>query len=245
MSSQKPKKVLILGASSGIGRELARLFIDMGCTVSVAARRETPLQELKAIDPSRVEYSLVDVVADNAAAGLQELAERTGGIDIYIHAAGIGSQNRVLDLPIEEKTVRTNAVGFMRAMNWAYHYFVSQGGGHIVVISSIAGTKGLGPAPAYSATKAFQANYVEALEQLARQQGHPIRFTDIRPGFVDTPLLGEKPSYPMLMRVDNVANSIVKAVMREDDVKVIDWRYRIMVALWRLLPRWIWKRMRI
>ena len=245
MSSKKEKKVLILGASSGIGGEVARQLIGMGWTVSVAARRELPLQSLKALAPSRVEYAVVDIMAEDAVSRLQELAERTGGIDLYIHAAGIGSQNRELALPIEESTVSTNAVGFTRAMNWAYHYFERQGGGHIAVISSIAGTKGLGPAPAYSATKAFQANYIEALEQLARQQGHAILFTDIRPGFVDTPLLGENPTYPMLMSAKSVASSIIKALIREEDVKVIDWRYRMLVFLWRLLPRWIWKRMRI
>ena len=245
MKSKTAKRVLILGASSGIGQEVARQLISMGWTVSVAARREAPLLALKAIDSSRVEYAVVDIVAEDASARLQQLAECTGGIDLYLHAAGIGSQNRQLLLSTEEETVRTNALAFTRVMNWAYHYFEKQGKGHIAVISSIAGTKGLGPAPAYSATKAFQANYIEALEQLARQQGHDIRFTDIRPGFVDTPLLGDNPSYPMLMKVEDVAKSIVKALLREDDVKVIDWRYRMMVGLWRLLPRWIWKRMRI
>lgn len=245
MESQQNNRILILGASSGIGQEVARQLINMGWTVSVAARREAPLVSLKAIEPSRVEYAVVDILAEDACARLQQLADRTGGIDIYLHAAGIGSQNRQLVLQMEEETVRTNALGFTRAMNWAYHYFEQQGKGHIAAISSIAGTKGLGPAPAYSATKAFQANYIEALEQLARQQGHDIRFTDIRPGFVDTPLLGESPAYPMLMSVADVAGSIIKSLVHEDDVKVIDWRYRMLVGLWRLLPRWVWKRMRI
>lgn len=245
MNPSSKQKILILGASSGIGHEVARRFIEMGWSVGVAARREAPLAALKALAPERVEYAQVDVLAEDAPTRLQRLAESLGGIDIYFHCSGIGSQNRQLELSIEENTVRTNAVGFTRVMNWAYHYFEQRGGGHIAAISSIAGTKGLGPAPSYSATKAFQNCYIEALEQLARQQNLHIRFTDFRPGFVETALLGDSPNYPMMMSAAKVARSIVKALVGGDDVKVIDWRYRILVPLWRLLPRWIWKRMRL
>ena len=238
-------RILILGASSGIGRETARRFIEKGWTVSLAARREQPLAELRSLCPDRVEYAVIDVTAADAIQKLQELADRSGGIDVYFHAVGIGHQNRRLDMSTEEDTVKTNVVGFTRAMNWAYHYFERNGKGHIAVISSIAATKGLGPAPSYSATKAFQTHYIEALEQLARQEQLDIRFTDIRPGFVDTPLLGDGNYYPMKMDAGNVAQSIVKAIEREEDVVVIDWRYRVLVALWRLIPRWIWKRMRL
>jgi len=81
----------------------------------------------------------------------------------------------------------------------AYRYFANKGGGHIACITSIAGTKGLGPAPAYSATKAMQNTYLQALEQLAACKHHNIHFTDIRPGFVATPLLKDD-KYPLLMR---------------------------------------------
>ena len=81
----------------------------------------------------------------------------------------------------------TNAVGFTRLVGCAYRYFANNGGGHIACITSIAGTKGLGPAPAYSASKAMQNTYLQALEQLAISKHHNIHFTDIRPGFVDTP----------------------------------------------------------
>lgn len=245
MESRQGNRILILGASSGIGRETARRLIDKGWTVSVAARREQPLAELKSLCPERVEYAVIDITADDAIGKLQELAERIGGIDVYFHAVGIGRQNRRLELQTETDTVETNVVAFTRAMNWAYHYFERIGKGHIAAISSIAATKGLGPAPSYSATKAFQVHYIEALEQLARQERMTIRFTDIRPGFVDTPLLGDGNYYPMKMDAAKVARRIVKAIERGEDVVVIDWRYRALVALWRLVPRWIWKRIRL
>ena len=141
--------------------------------------------------------------------------------------------------------METNAVGFTRMIGAAYRYFAAKGEGHIAAITSIAGTKGLGPAPAYSATKAMQATYIQSLEQQARQRGLKIRFTDIRPGFVDTALLNDGFPYPMLMRPEKVARDIVRSVYRHRHVRVIDWRYRILTFFWRLIPRWLWRRMKI
>jgi short-subunit dehydrogenase len=161
---------------------------------------------------------------------------------LYFHASGIGSQNPSLLPEIENATVDTNVVGFTKMIDAMYTYMANHGGGHIAVISSIAGTKGLGPAPSYSATKAFQSTYIQALEQLANSQHLPVRFTDIRPGFVDTPLLkGGK--YPLLMTPKYVANKIVKAIYAQRHVQVVDWRYAILTYLWRLIPNWLWRRL--
>lgn len=103
--------------------------------------------------------------------------------------------------------------------------------------------KGLGPAPAYSATKRFQNTYIDALEQMAHVRRLNIGFTDIRPGFVRTALIHfGNDGYPMVMEPDFVAKKIVKAIIKKRRVAVIDWRYAVMVRLWRLLPRWLWKR---
>lgn len=161
---------------------------------------------------------------------------------MYFHAAGVGWQNPQLDLTVELDTVRTNGMGFTRLVDTAFGYMATHGGGHIAVISSIAGTKGLGPAPAYSATKAFQNTYIQALEQLANARRLPIRFTDIRPGFVDTPLLAGG-HYPMLMSSTAVVRQIVRAVNRRRHVRVIDWRYRVLVFFWRLIPNVVWRRL--
>ena len=117
------------------------------------------------------------------------------------------------------------------------------GGGHLAVISSIAGTKGLGIAPAYSATKRFQNTYIDALEQLSHLQKLNIRFTDIRPGFVATALLGDGKHYPMLMKADKVGQAITRALNRKRRTVIIDGRYRVLVFFWRLIPRRLWKRL--
>ena len=239
------KKAIIVGASSGIGLEVARLLLQEGWTLGVAARRLDRLQKLKSEWGSQVEVARLDVIGADSKDILQQLIKTLGDIDLFFYAAGVGRQNRNLTEEIEITTVRTNAVGFTCMIGEAYRYFAARGGGHIAAITSIAGTKGLGPAPSYSATKALQATYLEALEQLASQQGLNIRFTDIRPGFVDTDLLNGEFHYPMLMKPEAVARDIVNAIHKQRHVRIIDWRYRLLTALWRCIPRWLWRRFRL
>ena len=115
----------------------------------------------------------------------------------------------------------------------------------ISVISSIAGTKGLGVAPSYSATKRYQNIYIDALAQLSRMEKQPITFTDIRPGFVRTDLLKDGRNYPMLMSPQYAALRIANAIDRKKRRAIIDWKYAILVFLWRLIPEWLWERLPI
>lgn len=239
------KKAIVIGASSGIGHEVARLLIEQGWAVGVAARRVDKLTDLQEAAPERVVTARIDVTDEDAETALQQLIERMGGLDLYFHAAGIGWQNPALEAGKELRTMQTNALGFTRMVGCAYRYFASKGGGHIACITSIAGTKGLGPAPAYSATKAMQNTYLQALEQLAACKHHNIHFTDIRPGFVDTPLLAGTSRLPMLMTTEKVAHSIIKAINGHRHVCIIDSRWRVLTFFWRLIPNWIWRRMRL
>ena len=239
------KRAIVIGASSGIGFEMSRLLIGKGWTVAVAARRSERLEPLRLLAPERVIPIALDVNQDAAPEQLHELITRLGGIELYIHTAGIGRQNRLLDADIENRTAETNVGGFTRMVGEAFRYMAEHGGGHIAVISSIAGTKGLGPAPAYSATKAFQATYIQSLEQLANSRKLPINFTDIRPGFADTELLSGDNNYPMMMTAEYVARKAVRAIERRKHVAIIDWRYRLLTAGWRCLPNWIWRRLKL
>ena len=221
------------------------MLLAKGWRVGLAARREEPLALLCRQFPGQAEVCSIDVTAEDAEERLLSLVGKVGGVDLYFHASGIGWQNMSLEPSAELATVSTNALGFTRMVGVAYRYMAVHGGGHIAVISSIAGTRGLGAAPAYSATKAFQNTYIQALEQQARMRGLAIRFTDIRPGFVATPLLGERPRYPMLMGVEQASREIFRTVMRREHVRVVDWRYRWLVRLWRRVPRWLWRRLKV
>ncbi len=239
------KKVVIIGASSGMGLEVAKLLLAEGCTLGVAARREDRLQALKMLAPDRVEVQAIDVTADDAAQRLRSLIDRLGGMDLFFYASGIGKQNRTLTPDIELNTVNTNGMGFTRMIGEAYRYFAERGEGHIAAITSIAGTKGLGPAPSYSATKALQNVYLQALEQQANARGLKIRFTDIRPGFVNTDLLAGDFHYPLMLKPEKVAQQIVKALKNKRHIKVIDWKYAIITAFWRRLPRPLWRHLKL
>lgn len=232
------KRAIVMGASSGIGREVALLLKEQGWKVGVAARRLECLSDFETA-------MQIDVTSEDAGKRLLELVERVGGMDLYFHASGIGKQNRELHEDIELQTVKTNGLGFTALIGTAFRYMAAHGGGHIAVISSIAGTKGLGPAPSYSATKAMQNTYIEALEQLSNARKLGIRFTDIRPGFVDTDLLNDGNRYPLLLNKERVARDIVRSIEKRRHVRVIDWRWRAITWLWRRIPRWLWRRLKL
>ena len=234
------KRAVVIGASSGIGQEVAMLLMKEGWTVGVAARREDKLKALGA-----AAYEPIDVTKEDATERLQSLISRLGGMDLFFYASGIGKQNRELEEDIELATMQTNGLGFTRMIGEAYRYFAKQGHGHIAAITSIAGTKGLGPSPSYSATKAMQNIYLQALEQQANARGLKIHFTDIRPGFVDTPLLTGDFHYPMMLKPEKVAKEIITAINRRQHIRVIDWKYRLLTAFWRRIPRCLWRHMRL
>lgn len=241
----KTKRAVIMGATSGIGYEVARLLLSEGWKLGLTGRREENLRKLQSEFPGQVCIKAIDVKDEDAGNALFSLIDELGGMDMYFHSSGIGYQNANLDADIELNTLETNGTGFTRMVGAAFRYFRDKGKGHIAVISSIAGTKGLGIAPAYSATKRFQNTYIDALEQLASMKKIDIRFTDIRPGFVATNLLNDGKKYPMLMKTDYTARLIVKALNSKKRIAVIDWKYRILVFFWRLIPRCVWKRMSV
>lgn len=235
------KRAIIIGATSGIGQEVAKILLSQGWQIGIAGRRQPALEAFQSTAPDQIEIEALDVTQEDAAERLQRLIAKRGGMDLFLLSSGIGFQNIGLDMEIELNTARTNVVGFTRMVDTAFHYFRENGGGHLAVISSIAGTKGLGVAPAYSATKRFQNTYIDALEQLAHLQKLKIYFTDIRPGFVSTDLLNDGKHYPLLMQADVVGKKIVRALNRKQRIAVIDWRYRILVFFWKMIPGWAWK----
>lgn len=239
------RKAVIMGATSGMGRGIALGLLAEGYTIGVAGRREDALKEIKAMAPDRVFIKVIDVTREEAPAQLLGLISDMGGMDLYFHSSGYGKQNMSLDLSIECQTVMTNAYGFTQMVVTAFNYFKQEKRkGRIAVISSVAGTKGLGAAPSYSATKRFDWTYLEALAQLAHMQKLDIKFTDIRPGFVATDFIAGD-DYPLAMQTDYVVKQILKAVRKGKRSIIIDWKYRIVCFFWRHLPLWLWERLKV
>ena len=238
------KRIVVVGATSGIGLDVARLFISRGWFVGVAGRNTQMLDALKQENPSQVYTAVIDITHSDAPERLSHLIEEMSGMDVYFHSSGIGYNNPQLDETKELDTLRTNGEGFTRMIGAAYRYFRLRKKGQIVAISSVAATRGMGSAPAYSATKRFQMHYLQAIRQLATTDSLHLTVTEIRPGFVDTPLLRDG-KYPMLMESKIVAQAIVKAVIRRKRLLTFDWRYRLLVAFWRMIPVRIWEKTRV
>ena len=238
------KRVLIMGASSGIGFAVAEALASRGIMVGAAARHTASLEELKKKYPDTVDFASIDVTKPEAVAQTQQLIEKMGGMDIYFHVAGIGVENLTLDPEREVEIINTNAAGFARMLCTAYRYFRDNNRrGQIAAVTSVAGTNDIARLSAYSASKAFDQKYMVALEQLSHDEGAKIDFTDIRPGWVRTPLLPEGHKYPMEMSVEYVMQQVIKAIVRKRRVAVIDWRWNLIVGGWRTLPNRVWTRM--
>lgn len=241
-------KAIVIGATSGIGLEVAKLLAAKGWQVGIAGRRTGRLEEIAASVPNITATARIDVTSPQAGEELQTLLEKMGGMDLYFHSSGIGFQNPELDFEKEVYTVETNTVGFTRMANVAFRYFLEhpEKEAHLAVISSIAGTKGLGAAPAYSASKRFVNHYMECLTQLCSIRGiRHIHLHDIRPGFVRTALLGDGCSYPLQLEVTAVAREIVAGLEKDKAIITVDWKYRLLVFFWRLIPRALWVRLKI
>ena len=181
------KKAIIIGATSGIGKELAELLAGNGYIVGITGRRTHLLEEIKAKKPESYLTKTIDITQTALIAGhLDELTLQLSGLDLLIISSGTGDLNEKLDFELEKKTIDTNVSGFTAISDWAFNYFEKQKYGQLAAISSIGGLLGNRQAPAYSATKAYQINYLEGLRMKALKTSLPIFITDIRPGFVNT-----------------------------------------------------------
>lgn len=235
------KKIVIMGASSGIGYAVAEAFASRGIKVGCASRKTDKFAALQEKYPDMIEYESIDVNQSDAPEKLETLIERLGGMDIYFHVSGIGYENLTLDPQREVDVITTNACGLARMTSTAYRYFRDNGiAGRIAAVTSVAGTNGIGRLSAYSASKKCAQTYLVALEQLAHEEKADISFIDIRPGWVRTPLLFSDVKYPMEMDIDYVVPQIIRAIVRKKRVAVIDWRWDIVVGLWRLVPNCLW-----
>lgn len=238
------KRAIIIGATSGIGEEVAKLLIQQGWHIGIAGRREEALEKLQATAPGQIEIQRLDVTDSDASTLLETLIRKLGGMNLFFLSSGIGSQNpepkagnRTKYRPYQRRRIHPHGDRRLQSLQnprrWAHrcHQFHCR-------------HQRIGHRPAYSATKRFQNTYIEALAQLSRMQHLNIHFTDIRPGFVATDLL-KSGKFPMLMQANQVAKSIVRALNRKKRVIVIDGRYRVVVFFWRMIPRWLWERLPI
>jgi short-subunit dehydrogenase len=236
------KKAIIIGATTGIGKGLAKILSNNNYRIGLTGRRLELLNELKSENPNFYVKSF-DINDTNVVGQkLDELAAELGGLDIIIICSGIGDLNENLDFEIEKRTILTNVFGFTCVADWAFNYFEKQKSGHLVAISSIGGLRGSRQAPAYNATKAYQINYLEGLRQKAKKLNTPIFVTDIRPGLVDTQMAKGEGLF-WVMPVEKVVRQIFRAIIDKKKVAYITKRWRIIALILKQIPRPIFDRM--
>ncbi len=239
--------VIISGAASGIGLELGRLFARRGASVGLIDRDRTKLEEfadelLRA--GARCTISIIDVRQREQVQGaVQEIVRALGPPDILIPCAGVCRASTVDDLKIAdlEEIVRINFLGVIYMIEAALPAMLPRKSGHIVGISSMAGLRGIPFEPAYSASKAAVAAYLESLRSELRPRG--IAVTTVFPGYVQTPLLdeingmmGADMSRGKALTALAAAVTIMMAIDRRRSYIYLPWTLGFSARMSRLMP---------
>jgi len=229
------RKAIIVGASSGLGLELAKLMARDGWSLGLAARNMEALEALRQELGTSLHLQRLDVTQTGSVpATLDALAEALGGIDCVIISAGVSPYNRKLEWAIEEATLATNVMGFAACANWAAHRFFEQKAGHLVGISSVASLLGSPQVPAYNASKAFVSRYLEGLRFNLGRYG--VSVTDIRPGYVDTPMTKGQKGMFWLLDARAASLEIYRAILGKRRVAYVPRRWGLLAKLILVAP---------
>lgn len=237
------QKAIVVGASSGIGRALARVLAADGYEVGLMARRLPLLMELQTELGPRTHVKPADVSQpDTAMAALGDLIKQMQGVDLIVLCAGTGFVNPGLAWHQEQQTIAVNVLGFCALANVAMHHFGERGAGHLVNISSIAALRGSGDAPAYGASKAFETNYMDALRNRSVKQHSQIFTTDIQPGFVDTEM-AKADNLFWMASPEEAARQIYRAIRAKRKHAYVTRRWRLIAWLIKGLPDVLYDRL--
>lgn len=235
------QKIIIVGATSGIGRRLAERYVQAGNRIGITGRRKELLAEIQQQHPQQTECECFDVTGAENTHHLEALVRKLGGLDVLIISAGNGEPSDELSWAIDKMTVDTNVNGFVEIANWAFNYFATQGHGQLAIISSVAAIRGGLHAPAYNASKAFQSSYAYGLSLRAGRISKNISITCIEPGFVDTKMAKSDKLF-WVVPVDKAARQIIRAIEKRKRKVYISRRWWLVANALRLIPHWIYKR---
>ena len=235
--------IIIIGATSGIGKALYEKYAADGNHIGIVGRRTHMLDELRQQHPECTITATADITKqDEIEQAIHLLYRKLGNIDLAIICSGTGDLNPSLEYSIELLTIETNVMGWTSVIDTLYNLFEQQNHGHLVAITSAGGLRGEPMAPAYSATKAYQINYMEALRKKAFKAGNKIVVTDIRPGLVDT-AMAKGDNLFWVMPVDKVAHQISTAIRRKKSKLYVTKRWHVLAVINKFLPFSLYKRM--
>lgn len=234
------KKVVIIGATSGIGRALAKELHQRGCTVGLTGRRMERLQALRTELGNRAYIQFMDVSKPaEAIQNLEQLISSMKGMDLIVLNAGVSNFQGGTDWETERTVIDVNVRGFAALANFSFDYFENKGHGHIVGISSIASLFGYGLSAAYNASKAFISNYMQGYRQRANHSKADITVSDIKPGFVESEMTEGKKGMFWVAGQDKAAGQIADAIEAKRNHAYITRRWRLVAWFIKLIPGWV------
>ena len=239
-------KVVISGASGGLGLALARHYLERGAIVAAFARRGELLQALAAEFPDQVYCYALDVRdAPAVQHAANDFIARAGCPNVVIANAGVSTgtlTEYAEDLDAFQQVMDINVLGMVKTFQPFIAAMRAARQGTLVGIASVAGFRGLPGAGAYSASKAAAISYLESLRVELRGSG--VKAVTICPGYIETPMTALNP-YPMPFMLDagEAARCIARAIERQTAFTVIPWQMGLAGRMLRLLPRWLYDRL--
>jgi short-subunit dehydrogenase len=232
------KQAIIVGASSGLGWELAIQLADKGYQLGVMGRREALLNELVEKLPGTHFIQATDVSnAEQSQTELEELIARMGDVELIVLSSGVGLFENKLEWAAEREMIDVNVRGFAALTIVAMGYFTRRGAGHLAGISSMAAHIFGAKTVTYHATKAFVSNYLAGMRQRAICSGLPITITTIEPGFIKTPMVHGNPLW--MAPVEKGVTQMVAGLLNKKNHIYITKRWRYVAFVADLMPHWL------
>lgn len=238
------RHAVVVGASSGIGREIVRLLARGGCQVSAVARREDRLRELESEFPDRVK-ALVHDVEDTASVpeAFTQAVAQAGGLDLIVYASGVMPTVgwHEYDWSKDEPMIDVNIKGAVAWLNQAALRMEGTKSGTIVGIGSVAGDRGRGGQPVYNASKAFLHSYMESLRnRLAR---HGVKVVTVKPGPTATEMTASL-NLPNAMPAEDAAAKILQVSQRTGE-HYLKLTHRVIFAVIRRIPSFLFRKLKV
>lgn len=237
------QNIIIIGASSGIGRQLALQYgKNPHIRLGLAARRTEFLADIAAQIPSQCEIAMLDIAAADRAKQYTDLLSKFDRVDLIVYCAGYGEINPGLDWQLCNETLTVNVSGFTEIINLSYRKLAAQPQGTLAAVASAGGLRGFEDDSGYSASKAYQINYLEGLSRKSRRQNPGIKIATILPGFVDT-AMAKGGKYFWMCSAATAARCIIEGLSHNRRYLYVTGRWRLVGWLLRLLPWPVFERL--
>ena len=236
------KNVWITGASSGIGKALAIKFAKEGWQVAASARRENLLKDLSNQDPNIYPFPLDVKNEDNAKKIFQNILEKFKTIDISVFCTGIHDPDAEKNLSSEKirEIMETNFFGTLNCIMAINNYFIEKKSGHISIVSSVAGYRGLPAAAGYCASKSALTSLAESLYFDFKR--HNVRVSLVSPGFIKTPMTDKNRfPMPMIKSPEFAAEKMFIGLTKKNAFEIhFPIAFTLMMKLLKIMPNWLY-----